>query len=151
MTTIRITPSSVESGCPAARERRRRDRGRPATRHREIRASVATHGPIMHQFKAAANDVVARRESAFADHEAAHRAAADNLRSIAKRFAGHLRPGGTRLGHTLGVQIEPAAMKRPAIDIAQGIMACNDVAYLRGQLVIRAELGEVDSGGRYAH
>ena len=43
-------------------------------------------------------------------------------------------------GHTLGVQIEPAAMKRQAIDIAQGIMACNDVAYLRGQLVIRAEL-----------
>ena len=34
-------------------------------------------------------------------------------------------------GHTLGVQIEPAAMKRPAIEIAQGIMACNDVAYLR--------------------
>ena len=43
-------------------------------------------------------------------------------------------------GHTLGVQIEPAAMKRPATDIAQGIMACNDVAYLKGQLVIRAEL-----------
>ena len=43
-------------------------------------------------------------------------------------------------GHTLGVQIEPAAMKRPAIEIAQGIMACNDVAYLKGQLVIRAEL-----------
>ncbi|MDT5004724.1 MAG: hypothetical protein QOJ24_1900, partial [Mycobacterium sp.] len=39
-----------------------------------------------------------------------------------------------------GVQIEPAAMKRSAIEIAQGIMACNDVAYLRGQLVIRAEL-----------
>jgi hypothetical protein len=43
-------------------------------------------------------------------------------------------------GHTLGVQIEPAAMKRSAADIARGIMACNDVAYLRGQLVIRAEL-----------
>ncbi|OBA99972.1 hypothetical protein A5662_14865 [Mycobacteriaceae bacterium 1482268.1] len=43
-------------------------------------------------------------------------------------------------GHTLGVQIEPAAMKRPAIEIAQGIMACNDVAYLKGQLVIRSEL-----------
>ena len=43
-------------------------------------------------------------------------------------------------GHTLGVQIEPAAMKRPATEIAQGIMACNDVAYLKGQLVIRAEL-----------
>ncbi len=43
-------------------------------------------------------------------------------------------------GHTLGVQIEPAAMKRPASEIAQGIMACNDVAYLKGQLMIRAEL-----------
>jgi hypothetical protein len=43
-------------------------------------------------------------------------------------------------GHTLGVQIEPAAMKRPAADIAARIMACNDVAYLKGQLVIRAEL-----------
>ena len=54
-------------------------------------------------------------------------------------------------GHTLGVQIEPAAMKRPATEIAQGIMACNDVAYLKGQLVIRAELEEeVDSCGRYA-
>ena len=43
-------------------------------------------------------------------------------------------------GHTLGVQIEPAAMKQSAADIARRIMACNDVAYLRGQLVIRAEL-----------
>jgi hypothetical protein len=38
------------------------------------------------------------------------------------------------------VQIEPAAMTRAATEIAQGIMACNDVAYLKGQLVIRAEL-----------
>jgi hypothetical protein len=52
----------------------------------DILASVATHGPIMHQFKAAANEVVQRRDAAFADHEAAHRAAAENLRSIAKRF-----------------------------------------------------------------
>jgi len=43
-------------------------------------------------------------------------------------------------GHTLGVQIEPAAMTRPATEIAQQIMACNDVAYLKGQLVIRTEL-----------
>jgi hypothetical protein len=41
----------------------------------------------MHQFKAAAGEVVARRDAAFADHEAAHRAAADNLRSIATRFS----------------------------------------------------------------
>ena len=43
-------------------------------------------------------------------------------------------------GHTLGVQIEPAAMQAPTTEIAQRIMACNDVAYLRGQLVIRSEL-----------
>ena len=39
----------------------------------------------------------------------------------------------------LGVQIEPAAMKRPATEIAHRIMACNDVAYLKGQLAIRAD------------
>ena len=85
MTTIRITPSLLT---------------RIASRHdgvadeiavarsagADIVASVATHGPIMHQFKAAANEVVARRDAAFAEHEAAHRAAADNLRSIAARF-----------------------------------------------------------------
>lgn len=43
-------------------------------------------------------------------------------------------------GHTLGVQIEPDAMRFPAHTIAERIMACNDVAYLKGQLVIRAEL-----------
>jgi hypothetical protein len=43
-------------------------------------------------------------------------------------------------GHTLGVQIEPDAMKLPAHKIAERIMACNDVAYLQGQLLIRAEL-----------
>jgi hypothetical protein len=53
----------------------------------DILAAVATHGPIMHQFKAAAGEVVVRRDAAFADHEAAHRAAADNLRSIATRFS----------------------------------------------------------------
>lgn len=86
MTTIRITPAllnqvalqheSVAEEIAVARKA-----------SSEILASVATHGPIMHQFKAAAAEVVARRDSAFADHEAAHRAAADNLRSIAKRFA----------------------------------------------------------------
>lgn len=43
-------------------------------------------------------------------------------------------------GHTLGVQIEPAAMRLAAHALAERIMACNDVAYLKGQLVIRAEL-----------
>ena len=86
MTNIRITPALLNQ---------------VATRHdgvadeiaaarsggSDILASVATHGPIMHQFKAAANDVLQRRDAAFADHEAAHRAAADNLRSIAVRFS----------------------------------------------------------------
>ena len=58
MTTIRITPSllnqvalqheSVADEIAVARNA-----------SSEILASVATHGPIMHQFKAAANDVVA--------------------------------------------------------------------------------------------
>ncbi len=43
-------------------------------------------------------------------------------------------------GHTLGVQIEPEALSLPAHRLAERIMACNDVAYLKGQLVIRAEL-----------
>ncbi len=52
----------------------------------DILAAVATHGPIMHQFKTAANEVVQRRDAAFADHEAAHRAAADKLRAVAAQF-----------------------------------------------------------------
>ena len=43
-------------------------------------------------------------------------------------------------GHTLGIQIEPEAMRLRAREIADRIMACNDVAYLKGQLLIRAEL-----------
>ncbi|MCG5433039.1 DUF2694 domain-containing protein [Mycobacterium sp. MYCO198283] len=43
-------------------------------------------------------------------------------------------------GHTLGVQIEEGAMRLPAHEIARRIMACNDVAYLRGQLAIRQAL-----------
>ena len=34
----------------------------------DILAAVATHGPIMHQFRAAVSEVVQRRDSAFADH-----------------------------------------------------------------------------------
>ncbi len=45
-------------------------------------------------------------------------------------------------GHTLGVQIEPGAMRLAAHTLAERIMACNDVAYLKGQLVIRAELAQ---------
>jgi hypothetical protein len=40
----------------------------------------------MHTFKNAVADVVARRDAAFAAHEADHRAAADKLRAAADRF-----------------------------------------------------------------
>ncbi len=162
MTTIRITPSLLNQ--VAARHESVADEMAAARgAETDILAAVATHGPIMHQFKAAAHEVVQRREAAFADHEAAHRSAADSCvpsqrnsrtrkRSTRRRFAlteqsfTAATPDNTIFvrvalaGHTLGVQIEPAAMKRPAIEIARGIMACNDVAYLKGQLVIRAEL-----------
>jgi hypothetical protein len=52
----------------------------------DILDTVATHGPIMHTFKNAVGDVVARRDAAFAAHEADHRAAADKLRAAADRF-----------------------------------------------------------------
>jgi hypothetical protein len=42
-------------------------------------------------------------------------------------------------GHVLGVQLEPGAMARPGHEIAERIMACADVAYLRGQVAVRAE------------
>ncbi len=76
MTTIRITPSLLNQ--VAARHDSVADEIAVArSAGSEILAAVATHGPIMHQFKAAANEVVQRRDAAFADHEAAHRAAAD--------------------------------------------------------------------------
>jgi hypothetical protein len=46
-------------------------------------------------------------------------------------------------GHTLGVQVEPSAMRLPAYAIAERIMACNDVAYLKGQLALRERLRRV--------
>jgi len=42
-------------------------------------------------------------------------------------------------GHVLGVQLEPAVMARPGHEIAERIMACADVAYLQGQVAVRAE------------
>lgn len=86
MTSIRITPSLITE--VASRHDSVADEIAVARNAgSDILASVATHGPIMHQFKAAANEVVQRRDAAFAYHEAAHRAAADNLRSIAARFS----------------------------------------------------------------
>jgi hypothetical protein len=85
MTSIRITPSLLNQ--VASRHDSVADEIAVARRAgSDILAAVAAHGPIMHQFKAAANAVVARRDAAFADHEAAHRTAADNLRSIAAKF-----------------------------------------------------------------
>jgi hypothetical protein len=99
MTEIRITPSLLNE--VASRHDNVADEIAAARKaSSEILASVATHGPIMHQFKAAAHDVVQRRESAFAEHEAAHRAAADNLRLVAKRFADQedINAAAVRLG-----------------------------------------------------
>lgn len=42
-------------------------------------------------------------------------------------------------GHVLGVQLEPEVMTRPGHEIAERIMACADVAYLQGQLAVRAQ------------
>ena len=86
MTTIRITPSLLHQ-VATAHDEVADEIAVARSAGSEILASVATHGPIMHQFKAAANDVVQRRDAAFAHHEAAHRTAADNLRSIAVRFS----------------------------------------------------------------
>lgn len=86
MTTIRITPSLLNQ--VAARHDTVADEIAVArSAGSDILSAVATHGPIMHQFKAAATDVIQRRDAAFAEHEAAHRAVADNLRSTATRFS----------------------------------------------------------------
>lgn len=42
-------------------------------------------------------------------------------------------------GHILGVQVEPAAMRRAGHELAERIMAAADVAYLQGQVAVRAE------------
>jgi Protein of unknown function (DUF2694) len=49
-------------------------------------------------------------------------------------------------GGVLGVQLEPAVMRRPGHEIAERIMACADVAYLEGQVALRnhAEKAHVD-------
>lgn len=49
-----------------------------------------------------------------------------------------VRVGG--LGQVLGVQLEPAVMARPGGEIAARIQACADVAYLEGQLALRADM-----------
>jgi hypothetical protein len=86
MTTIRVTPSLLNQ--VAKRHDEVADEIAVArAAGSDILAAVATHGPIMHQFKAAANEVVQRRDAAFADHEVRHRATADSLRSIAVRFS----------------------------------------------------------------
>jgi len=42
-------------------------------------------------------------------------------------------------GEVLGVQLEPAVMRRPGHEIAARIQACADVAYLEGQVHQRHE------------
>jgi hypothetical protein len=46
----------------------------------DIHAAVSTYGPIMHQVKAAVGDLLADRDAALLEHDAAHRAAAHELR-----------------------------------------------------------------------
>jgi uncharacterized protein DUF2694 len=43
-------------------------------------------------------------------------------------------------GHVLGVQVEPAAMRRPGHVLAEQIMACADAGYLEGQVAQREAL-----------
>jgi hypothetical protein len=47
-------------------------------------------------------------------------------------------------GHVLGVQLEPEVMRRPGHEIAERIMACADVAYLRGQVAVRTQWEQAD-------
>lgn len=42
-------------------------------------------------------------------------------------------------GEVLGVQLEPAVMRRPGHEIAARIQACADVAYAEGQVAQRDE------------
>ena len=47
-------------------------------------------------------------------------------------------------GHVLGVQLEPAVMRRPGHEIAERIVACADVAYLEGQVALRRQWEQVN-------
>ena len=47
-------------------------------------------------------------------------------------------------GHVLGVQLEPQAMQRPGHELAERIVACADVAYLQGQVAVRAQWESAD-------
>jgi hypothetical protein len=46
-------------------------------------------------------------------------------------------------GRVLGVQVEPAAMRRGGHRLAEQIMACADAGYLEGQLALRHVLAGV--------
>src|SRR5246127_2351739 len=50
----------------------------------DIYAAVSTYGPIMHEVKAAVADLLAERDAALLEHDAAHRAAAEELRRHAR-------------------------------------------------------------------
>jgi Excreted virulence factor EspC, type VII ESX diderm len=52
----------------------------------DIQAAVASYGPIMHQVKAAAADLLRQRDAALGEHAATHRSAADLLRRAAADF-----------------------------------------------------------------
>ncbi|MCG5433038.1 hypothetical protein LV457_12175 [Mycobacterium sp. MYCO198283] len=83
--TIRVTPEALLK--IAGSHDRIADELAAARRAGEdILAAAATHGPIMHRFKRAVRDAVARRDEAFAAQEARHRTAATALRQAAARF-----------------------------------------------------------------
>ena len=63
---------------------------------------------------------------------------------VAREYPAHtvdenvwVRVAGT--GEVLGVQLEPAVMRRPGREIAARIQACADVAYIEGQVAQRQE------------
>jgi hypothetical protein len=71
---------------------------------------------------------------------------ADRAAPVAEQSFCHATPDGSvwvRVsvrGHIVGVQIEPAAMRRGGHRIAEQLMACADAAYLEGQVSQRRAL-----------
>lgn len=93
---IRITPDALRQ-VAAGHDSVADDIASARSAGQDILAAVATHGPIMRTFKDAVADAVARRDTAFAAHEADHRATADKLRAAADRFGDQEETNAARL------------------------------------------------------
>ena len=71
---------------------------------------------------------------------------AEGAAPVAEQSFCHATPDGSvwvrvsARGHVIGVQIEPAAMRRGGHRIAEQLIACADAAYLEGQVVQRRSL-----------